>query len=673
MGSTSKQSNRQRRPLRRRSAVRRVALATTCLAATLLSVAAPTAQSAAQPAPAAYQDELGPNIFGADALGVPEPVPVEDAAFETGAPAWERVAEEPATVEIQSGAGRDGTGGAVVTVPSSAPVAWPNVGQRMAAPPTRTLLRLTTWVRTSEVADGYGAYLAIDYHDATGARITWSQSGSVQGTQDWGRLELLGEVPAGTTTIAIRLLLNGHGQAAFDHVTLEAYAALDEPAHAVQVRLRETEEVLNRGVEGVGVENNVYAFVPGVLTREQRRVVDERLAALRPAWVRVFTDTSWWSTAEGYDFSGPMVQALLADLRRYDSLGARANLVMWRPLDWDPPRYGEMADAMVALLRWLRSQGVGNIAALTLYNEPNGEFPGLPAEYVEMYQIMATALRQADLDDVVLVAGDTSQGGDAFFDAVVPPLRGLAGWSSYHEYVDYRASLTIPTLHVQNRVQAAQDAGVSQLFLWESNLTGGVGAGTFSPGSHNGVLLPARYPVALKLAAYHLQALAGGVKGVSYWEAFDMRYGGPDASLMSFGMWSAAEDGLRLRPTYYSVQLLSRFIRPGASITRLAAEPDRAVLAYGVRNRDGSRLVYVVNPWESAVEVEVELTDAGSTALRYQLDEQSATEAIAQQRPVLQPQPRYLPDGHQITDVVPPESLVLYRLPANGDAVLDGP
>jgi hypothetical protein len=258
-------------------------------------------------------------------------MPVEDAAFEAGAPEWERVADEPAAVEIRGGVGRDGSGGAVITVPPSAQVAWPNVGQRMAAPPARTLLRLTAWVRTTEVTDGYGAYLAIDYHDAMGARITWSQSGSVRGSQDWSRLELLGEVPADTTSIAIRLLLHGHGQAVFDDVALEAYSAFDEPAHAAHVRLRETEDVLNHGVEGVGVENNVYAFVPGVLTREQRRVVEERLAALRPTWVRVFTDTSWWSTAEGYDFRGPMVRALLADLRLYDRLGARANLVMWRP------------------------------------------------------------------------------------------------------------------------------------------------------------------------------------------------------------------------------------------------------------------------------------------------------------------------------------------------------
>ncbi len=632
----------------------------------MVAFAAPPAQSAAPQTATAYRDELGPDVFGADALGVPQPMPVEDPAFEEGAPEWERVADEPATVEIRHGVGRGDSGGAVVTVPSSAPVAWPNVGQRTAAPPARTLLRLTAWVRTNEVADGYGAYLGIDYYDATGSRITWSQSGSVRGTQDWSRLELLGEVPANTTTIAIRLLLNGHGQAVFDDVTLEAYASLDEPAHSPHVRLHETEDVLNLDVEGVGVENNVYAFVPGVLTREQRRTVEERLAVLRPTWVRVFTDTNWWATAEGYDFSGPMVQALLADLRLYDRLGARANLVMWRPLDWDPSRYGEMADAMVALLRWLRAQGVGNLAALTLYNEPNGEFPGSPSEYVEMYQTVAAALRQAGLDDIELVAGDTSQGGDAFFDTVVPPLRGLAGWSSYHEYVDYRTSLTIPTLHARNRVEVARDAGLPRLFLWESNLTGGVGAGTYSPGTHDGVLLPERYPVALKLAAYHLQALAGGVTGVSYWEAFDMRYGGPDAPLMSFGMWSSAEDGLRLRPTYYSVQLLSRFVRPGATITRIASVPDRTVLAYGVRNRDGSRLVYVLNPWDREVQVELDLIGTGSTALRYHVDERSVTEAIDQRRPVLRPQPRRVFDGQVLRDVLPPESLVLYRLASTG-------
>ncbi|MGW0231404.1 hypothetical protein ACWDWO_24115 [Actinopolymorpha singaporensis] len=82
--------------------------------------------------------------------------------------------------------------------------------------------------------------------------------------------------------------------------------------------------------------------------------MEERLSALRPSWVRVFTDTTWWVSGERHGFVGPMVQALLADLRLYGSLGTRANLVMWRPLDWSPDRYADLADHLVALLSWLR-------------------------------------------------------------------------------------------------------------------------------------------------------------------------------------------------------------------------------------------------------------------------------------------------------------------------------
>lgn len=73
--------------------------------------------------------ELGPNVFGADSLGVAEQLPVDDDGFEQSSSSWERVVEAPALVEIRGGAGRDGGGGAVVSVPEQAPVAWPNVGQ----------------------------------------------------------------------------------------------------------------------------------------------------------------------------------------------------------------------------------------------------------------------------------------------------------------------------------------------------------------------------------------------------------------------------------------------------------------------------------------------------------------------------------------------------------------
>jgi hypothetical protein len=76
--------------------------------------------------------------------------------------------------------------------------------------------------------------------------------------------------------------------------------------------------------------------------------------------------------------------------------------------------------------------------------------------------------------------------------------------------------------------------------------------------------------------------------------------------------------------------------------------------------------VYVLNPWDSPVDVELEFAGAGSTVLRYHLDERSVAEGSDHQRPILRPRPRRLFGKRLLTDVAPPESMVLYRLPANG-------
>lgn len=575
--------------------------------------------------------ELGAKLFGQAISAAALPQPVIGPGFE-GADirrAWQTSAEAGQTLLFQSGAGRGGSVAAVAQVGPQAAVSWPNFGQTLNAPPPGTLLHFTAWVRTEDVRDGYGAYLGIDYHRANGERITWSQSGSLRGSNGWTRLDLYGEVPENTATITLRLLLHGRGTAWFDGASCEAFPP-QAAAPASFVRLKVTDEVVQAGLLGFGVENNPFAFdQENALTERDRALITERLRALRPRWVRVFTDTRWWAAAPGgpYRFDMPAVQALLEDLRLYDELGTQINLVMWRPTEWSPEAFPQLTAAMAALIEWLRGQGIDHIAALTLYNEPDQEFRGSPAEYVALYRQLSAALADRGLGDITLVGADATQHGDRFFDAVAEPLRGRIGMLSFHEYVNYRASLRIPLLHAARQVQRAREAGTPAVYVWEFNLTGGDGAGTFSPGrDEEGRLLPERYPTALKLVAYALQALQAGVQGLAYWEAFDMVY--PGGYAMSFGLWGPAAEGAPLRPVYYAYQLLSRLVEPGAAIRRIEAEPAGALITLAVANPDGSQVLYLLNPWDEPVQAEVRLPAAGARVARYTLEAAAVMEAM---------------------------------------------
>jgi hypothetical protein len=612
-----------------------------------------------------YPGELGANLFGADSLGTPQQISVVNPGFESGGSGW----AFPAHGEVRVGAGRMGSAAAVIEVPSSATPTFLRITQDFDLPPAGTILRFRAWRRTEAVVDGAGAYTSIPFFDASGTKVRGVQTQPVAGTTDWTQLELYCEVPVGAVTARLTLLFIGHGTAVFDDIELTAY--IDSPAgHSSTATATPTTTPITQGLLGMGVQANPFGFgITGAFSASDAAEVSARVETLAPQWVRVFTDRRWWVTATGNDFSAPEVAALVTDLQTFDDVGARANLVMWRPLgDWTEQKNREFADDMVALILWLRSQGLHNIAAVTLYNEANRTFPGTPAQYAAFCHVMRDALLCAHLHDVELVGGDVGSGGAGFYTDILPTVGTVAGMMSVHQYTPYPTSLKMSLLTLMQRREEANGAGVDDVFNWEANLSGGVGAmSPYYPGTDGaGVLLPERYATALKLAAYYLQCFAVGIKGVSYWEMFDMLYPNEATpgtlSVMSFGMWGLTEDGMPLRPTFYSGQLVSKFIRAGAELRRIDVTPDRALLAYLVANPDQSRAAYLLNPWDEPVSVSVDLSATpGQSVNRYQMDEPTVQSLIAAAELAIPSTTLAVPQSQVVPDTVPAEGMLVYH------------
>lgn len=606
---------------------------------------------------------LGDNLFGAGDLGQGTPVLLASSGTMGGFGAWQSNASPPVTAAVEAGAGRGGGYGAVLQVPSTVARSWYSFEQTLASPSQGVILHFSAWVRTEQVTGGFGAYLAINYYSADGARITFSQSPGLTGNNDWTPMTVWSIVPAGTQRFMCNLILYGYGTAVFDGVTLRSHAPV--PAdYAPEVQLHVTRQRLSSGLYGFGVQTNPQAFLPpNVMTGQDVQLVRSRLEALRPAWVRIFTDTSWWVTDNGYDFTLPGAAAILDVVRLYEPIGTRANLVMWRTSASLSSDYGQLVAAMVALIKWLREQRMNNIRALTLYNGPDVGFPGTTAEYVDMYRRMADALHQSGLADIELVGGDVSQYGATFLDAVAPPLKGTIGMLSYHDYVQYEQPLILPVRLAEQMAGTAKEDGTPAVFQWESNVTGGQGAGTFSPGlDSKGVLLSARYATALKLVAFYLQELAAGLKGSSYWDLFDYFYGTESGSpLMQFGLWGAKREGYPLRPIYYAYQLLTGLIVPGTNLLQVEASPSRALIAYSADPGGGRRILYVLNPWAEPVRVQVQLAERPLWLQRWTLDRDTVAVAIRERR--LQLPHTWRPCLRDtLEDVVPAEAMLVYQL-----------
>ena len=107
-----------------------------------------------------------------------------DGAFEKGVEAWKINAAADIRIEPASLAGRPC---AKLFVPSAAPVSYPQLFQDIEVQPG-TLLEAHVDAMPESVSGGYGVYAALEFHDAGGKRLTFSQSDAASREKVWAPL-----------------------------------------------------------------------------------------------------------------------------------------------------------------------------------------------------------------------------------------------------------------------------------------------------------------------------------------------------------------------------------------------------------------------------------------------------------------------------------------------------
>jgi len=457
---------------------------------------------------------------------------------------------------------------------------WPAWSQSMVLPEGIDVLRLTAKIRT----DGaHQAYAALNYYDSSGERITWQQSRSIEGTHDWCEVSLYGDVPPETNRISVDLHLYGDGRAWFDSVSMIGWHSGDEPGREITLSIG---NMVNDDITGFGFQLNPFLFMR-VLNNADEARVRERIDYLDPEIVRVFVDTRWWDprgTGAGpTDWEGPDMRALYSVLDV--STDTSVNIVMWRPNDWNEGNVAKMVRSMGGLLAHLKDRGYDNIEYLTLYNEPDLEC-GLGADgYIRMYDMMAEELEVRGLD-TRLVCGDVATGTPGDF-ADCPGVSDF----SYHEYINFFQGGLAGTFYRMD--SCLEEASGGQLVVWETNVRG-KDAGTCSPGT--GVSSPNvldEVPPAIMLAQFVTGGLSRGISGMCYWDFCDMRYPG---CMMEYGLMDSR---LEPRPAFYVYSTFTRLIERGADVYRIDGDLGDIAAAL-VDNPDGSRYLFIVNPYEEA-------------------------------------------------------------------------
>lgn len=153
---------------------------------------------------------------------------IENPGFEEGLDCWQVSKPEGVRIDRDSGIKYEGRFSLIFDVPDDIQIGWFGPTQKLEIGEdikVGDVLKATVFVKTKDVHDGAGAYIAFNFYRENGERITWDQSGVLIGTNDWTEIQLLSrQIPAGTSWIIFNLLLYGHGTAWFDSVKVERSA-----------------------------------------------------------------------------------------------------------------------------------------------------------------------------------------------------------------------------------------------------------------------------------------------------------------------------------------------------------------------------------------------------------------------------------------------------------------
>lgn len=367
--------------------------------------------------------------------------------------------------------------------------------------------------------------------------------------------------------------------------------------------------------EGAKIEDWANVIVP--------RIRDMQVQSLRvmvlPQWYEPQNDNDNPAVAEksGFCFDSPQMQSLYPILDLAQEMDLPVTIVPWGAAPesfmssrkgWivQPENYEEYAENISALLcHLIRERKYDCIDEVTPGNEPDG-WGISPGEYVAICKALHARLKQDRILKRVRLnlIDNTDRGGRFdFIEECMPQLKGIADVVNSHTYIFGYDTPTekIMQWEEQNCRIAARIGLRHCVGEFGSDQTVGASRQKDIDQYRRGVLM-VRTAISL---------LAAGAYNISYWQLFDQYYSRHDnyAQMQQLGMWKSVKadyateayfdriaGDYEARPQFYAYSLLTRFVRPGARVYRMAADADMGLTnALCVRNRDRSWVYVVAN------------------------------------------------------------------------------
>lgn len=453
-------------------------------------------------------------------------------------------------------------------------------------------------------------------------------------------------------------------------------------------------------IRGVGVELDAHFHYNHVLRSEGSRTEDwdsivvPRIKQMQVKSLRVMVLPQWYepqndnidaqvANMDAFRFDAPEMQSLYPLLDLAQQMGIPVTIVPWGATPksflsgkegWivAPENYEEYAENISTLLKYLiKERKYTCIDEVTPGNEPDGWGIG-PQEYISICKALHGRMKKDKLLGRVRLnlIDNTDRGGRFdFIEGCVQGLKGIADVVNSHTYIfGYETPSADIMQWEEKNCSIAASIGLRHCVgEFGSNQTVGASRQKDIDEYRRGVLI----------VRNAISFLAAGAYNISYWQLFDQYYSRYDAypQMQQLGMWKSVKADYasepyhhhigcdyEVRPQYYAYSLLTRFVCPGAQVFRMDANGDLGLTnALCVRNKDKS-CVYIVANQENE-DLHVTLCNERKTIRgcyeKYIYQEECLPQGDAMIAPE---QGEFYADG-QIREIIPANSVVLYRFP----------
>jgi len=334
---------------------------------------------------------------------------------------------------------------------------------------------------------------------------------------------------------------------------------------------------------GFGAEWDSNGYNACGITDQDFAIIRKRIEWMRLPIARIMMQSKWCYKGNGrYDWDDPQMKALYRHLEVCQKLGITVLLTDWgiEP-SWlvtpdvakvEDPKYAEIISTYIDHL--LNKKKYTCIKYFIFVNEPNLEVKDWN-RWRKGVENVSTAFRNKGLDRKIRLMSSDQSGNDDWHRNAVDQLQNTLGAYDIHRYAPeelVRTGALFDYLKTSWEYAFKNDPKVKEKPLVVGE------AGFWTPGfssSNNPLHLDPFYGILM--ADYAVQAVNARSWAVLAWMLDDNSHLG-----FSWGMWKSKKDGLAIKPWFYTWALLTRCLRPGATVVeaKLTSKDVRILAAY---------------------------------------------------------------------------------------------